>query len=66
MLRLSLTLAVGFALLVGVGAWFDPEGAREAIHKDLAGFASDAAVKAGGAVREAVEGGGVRGASLVG
>ena len=55
MLRMSLTLAVGFALLVGVGAWFDPEGAREAIHKDLAGFAGDAAVKASDVVREAVE-----------
>jgi len=35
MLRLIVTIAVGFALLVGVGAWFDPEGAREALRRDL-------------------------------
>ena len=63
MLRLILTLTVGFALLIGVGAWFDPEGAREAIENDLAGLASAAAdqaaeaveaIQASGAVQEAV------------
>jgi outer membrane biosynthesis protein TonB len=55
MLRLILTLAVAFALLVGVGAWFDPEGAREAIRRDLAGLAGQAADRAGEVVRDAVD-----------
>ena len=55
MLRVIMTLAVGFALLVGVGAWFDPEGAREAIRRDLSGLAGRAVERAGDAVRTVVE-----------
>lgn len=55
MLRLIVTLAVGFAMLIGVGAWFDPEGARQAIRRDLAGIARHASRQASGVVREAVE-----------
>jgi len=50
MLRLLVTIAVGFALLVGIGAWFDPHGAREAIRRDLAGVADH-----GEALRREVE-----------
>jgi hypothetical protein len=55
MLRLIVTLAVGLGLLVGVGAFFDPEGAREAIRRDMAGLADAAVRQAGDVVRDAVE-----------
>ena len=52
MLRLILTVVVGFAVLVGAGAWYDPEGAREAIRRDLAELAGEAVGEAGELVRE--------------
>ena len=55
MLRLLATFAVGLVLLVGVGAWFDPEGAREAIRRDLASVAGQAVRHVGDAVRAAVK-----------
>jgi len=55
MLRLIVTLAVGLGLLVGVGAFFDPEGAREAIRRDMAGLADAAARQAGDVVHGALE-----------
>ena len=54
MIRMIVTFAVGLGMLVGIGAWFDPEGARDAIRRDLSGLAGQAADRAGAMVREAV------------
>jgi hypothetical protein len=54
MIRMIVTFGVGLGLLVGVGAWFDPEGAREAIRRDLSGIAGRAASEAEEVARDVI------------
>lgn len=54
MIRMIVTIGVGLGLLVGVGAWFDPEGARDAIRRDLSGLAGQAASEAEEVARDVV------------